>query len=225
MTENDFAEAFRLCRPLAEQGNPAAQSSLGTMYAGGHSVPQNDAEAVAWSERGPSKATLWGKMSLGEMYMGGRGVAQNDAEAVAWFRKAAEQGDAAGEAQLGLMYEQGGGVATDFVEAAKWYRKGAEQGDTFTQGVLGEMYQEGRVVPQDYVLAHMWLNLAARDGSEDFKEKARQVSCKNDPRPDRRSAAARAGVEAYEIETPQARIDRPVDKRRASHPLPQAAFN
>jgi len=42
----DYAAALRLWRPLAEQGNPAAQYNLGVMYREGQSVPQDDAEAV-----------------------------------------------------------------------------------------------------------------------------------------------------------------------------------
>ncbi len=35
-------------RVLAEQGDAAAQSDLGAMYANGQGVPQDDTEAVRW---------------------------------------------------------------------------------------------------------------------------------------------------------------------------------
>ena len=44
----DYATAFRLYRPLADQGNASAQDNLGLMYAKGEGVPQNNAEAVKW---------------------------------------------------------------------------------------------------------------------------------------------------------------------------------
>jgi TPR repeat protein len=44
----DFATALRLLRPLAEQGDAAAQYNLGQMYLLGHGVPKNNAEAVTW---------------------------------------------------------------------------------------------------------------------------------------------------------------------------------
>lgn len=44
----DYATAYRLWRPLAEQGLAEAQSGLGAMYANGHGVTQDYAAAVAW---------------------------------------------------------------------------------------------------------------------------------------------------------------------------------
>src|SRR5208283_3673711 len=37
----DYAEAVRLCRPLAEHGDARAQTSLGGMYCNGQGVPQD----------------------------------------------------------------------------------------------------------------------------------------------------------------------------------------
>ena len=44
----DYAMALREFRPLAEQGNAAAQFSLGLMYANGEGVPEDDIQAYAW---------------------------------------------------------------------------------------------------------------------------------------------------------------------------------
>jgi len=44
----DYATALRLLRPLADQGNAAAQTKLGLMYENGYGVSQNFAEAVKW---------------------------------------------------------------------------------------------------------------------------------------------------------------------------------
>ena len=41
---DEFAETLK----LAEQGNALAQSNLGTMYADGDGVPENDKTAVMW---------------------------------------------------------------------------------------------------------------------------------------------------------------------------------
>ncbi len=48
ITKEDFAKAFQLCKPLAEQGDADAQFNLGVMYASGHGVPQDYAEALSW---------------------------------------------------------------------------------------------------------------------------------------------------------------------------------
>src|SRR5450759_1054345 len=44
--KGDYATALRLLRPLADQGNAAAQYNLGVMHANGQGVPQNYAEAA-----------------------------------------------------------------------------------------------------------------------------------------------------------------------------------
>jgi TPR repeat protein len=48
----DYAEALRLCRPLAEQGEAAAQTTLGSMYEDGlGGLEQDEAEAVSTAGR------------------------------------------------------------------------------------------------------------------------------------------------------------------------------
>ena len=59
----DYATAERLLRPLAEQGDVAAQASLGAMYANGDGVPQDYAQAVVWYRKA---ATTRARKSLAE---------------------------------------------------------------------------------------------------------------------------------------------------------------
>ena len=44
----DYQKAFQLFEPLAEQGDARAQGKLGSLYAGGKGVPEDDAKAVHW---------------------------------------------------------------------------------------------------------------------------------------------------------------------------------
>jgi TPR repeat protein len=52
---NDHSTALRHWRPLAEQGNPAAQSNLALMYARGQGVPRDYVRAYMWSSLAASK--------------------------------------------------------------------------------------------------------------------------------------------------------------------------
>jgi len=90
----DYAEAIRLWRPLAEQGNASAQNNLGVMYDNGRGVPQDDAETVKWYRLAAKQGIARAQSNLGVMYDNGRGVPQDYAEAVKWYRLAAEQGNA-----------------------------------------------------------------------------------------------------------------------------------
>jgi hypothetical protein len=135
----DYETAYRLIKPLAEQGLPEAQFNLGLMYDKGQGVPQDYAEAVKWYRKAAE---------------------QGNAKAVKSYRKAAEQGNAEAQFNLGLMYDKRQGVPQNYAEAVKWYRKAAEQGFAEAQTNLGIMYFTGQGVPKDYVLAHMWFHLA-----------------------------------------------------------------
>ena len=56
----DYVPAFRLFRPLAEQGNPKAQTQIGTMYRKGEGMAPSPARAFMWfsvaAKRGDAKA-------------------------------------------------------------------------------------------------------------------------------------------------------------------------
>ena len=56
----DYQKAFRLLKPLAEQGLADAQFNLGWMYANGWGVPEDYVQAYAWysiaAAQGPEKA-------------------------------------------------------------------------------------------------------------------------------------------------------------------------
>jgi uncharacterized protein len=121
----DYAEALRLWRPLANQGNATAQAHLGVMYTYGRGVPQNDAQAVAWLSTSAAQGNAWGEGRLGEMYLNGQGVSQDYARAHMLFREGAEHGDSLSQDSLGYLYETGKGVPQDYVLAHMWYNLAA----------------------------------------------------------------------------------------------------
>ena len=125
----DYATAFRLWRPLADQGDADAQSNLGVMYANGQGVPQNHAEAVKWFRLAADQGYANAQYNLGLMYDNGQGVTQNHAEAVKWYRLAADQGYANAQYNLGLIYYTGQGVPQNHVQAHKWFNLAGAGGD------------------------------------------------------------------------------------------------
>src|SRR5512135_2797449 len=103
----DYAAAIKEFRPLAEQGNAAAQNDLGNAYAEGHGVARDYVQAAKWYRKAAEQGDAAGETNLGNMYAAGKGVPRNDTEAVNWYRKAADQGFAGGEYRLGMMYKKG----------------------------------------------------------------------------------------------------------------------
>lgn len=161
----DYAIAMEAFRNLAEQGDTRAQFVLGSMYAEGKGVSQDEAEAVRWYRRAGEEGLVGVQLLLGTMYDSGKGVSQDYAEAARWYRLAAEQGDARAQVNLGYMYSQGRGVSQDYAEALRWFRQAAEQGNAKGQTRLGIMYEQGYGVPQDYAEALRWYRQAAAQGN------------------------------------------------------------
>lgn len=134
----DYAAAIEEWRPLAEQGDPAAQFRLGDMYRQGRGVRRDAAEAVRWyrsaARQGHPEAQLW----LAKMYETGRGVERRDiAKAVRWLTAAAARGKVEAMRSLGERYASGDGVEPDLVTAHKWLALAARRGD-HVDGFLAE---------------------------------------------------------------------------------------
>ncbi len=89
----DYTTTLRLLRPLAEQGNPAAQTNLGLMYYEGRGAQQNSTEAVKWWRKAAEQGFAQAQYNLGLMYDEGRGLQQNYVWAHMWYNLAAKQGD------------------------------------------------------------------------------------------------------------------------------------
>lgn len=152
--KKNYNKAFKILKPLAEQGDAEAQSLLEETIA--KAVEQR-------AEQGNAEAQL----NLGNMYRNGQGVTKDYAKALKWYSLAAIQGNANAKNSLGFMYYQGYGVPQVYEEAFKWFRRAAEQGFAEAQFNLGYMYQKGIGIPQDYIIAHMWYFLSGSNGYND----------------------------------------------------------
>jgi len=83
-SRKDFATAVRLIRPLAEQGDADAQTSLGIVYNNGQGLHHDYAEAVKWFRKAAEQGHVGAQVNLSFMYEKGNGVPQDDAEAAKW---------------------------------------------------------------------------------------------------------------------------------------------
>jgi uncharacterized protein len=81
----DYVSASREFIPLAEQGDPAAQSYLGYMFETGRGVPQNYTEAAMWYRRAAEQGNSLAQYSLGLLYDRGQGVPRDIVEANKWL--------------------------------------------------------------------------------------------------------------------------------------------
>src|SRR6516162_3926902 len=87
----DYAAALQLCRPLAEQGDVRAQTSLGGMYYNGQGVQRDYAEATKWVRKAAEQGYAPAQADLGIMYWNGQGVLRDAVLAYMWLSLAAVQ--------------------------------------------------------------------------------------------------------------------------------------
>ena len=162
--KSDYANAARLFKLAADQGDAIAQFLLGVMYSEGRGVPQNYQEAVRLYRLAADQGYASAQSNLGVMYADGTGVPQNYQEAVRLYRLAADQGYAMAQYNLGVMYDNGTGVPQNYQEAVRLYRLAADQGYASAQYNLGLSYTQGTGVPQNYQEAVRLYRLAADQG-------------------------------------------------------------
>ncbi len=92
MKQGNFAIAYCLWHPLAEQGDQEAQYNVGWMYHNGYGLSINDSQALAWWLKAASRGSIDAHHALGELYANGQGVEKNPAIALGWFIAAALKG-------------------------------------------------------------------------------------------------------------------------------------
>jgi uncharacterized protein len=137
----DYAEALKLLRPAALQGDARAQVQLGSMFVLGQGVAVNNAEAVKWYRLAAAQGDAEAQWRLGDMLQEGVASSAPDyAEAVKWYRLAAAQGNAEGQVALGGMYEKGRGVPQDYGRAHMWFNLASAS----SAGANGVTYAEMR---------------------------------------------------------------------------------
>ncbi len=142
----DHAAAFPVFLRLAEAGDPAYQSLVGSAYSEGMGVPQNYQEAVRWMRRAAEQGYAVAQFNLGSMYSRGEGTLQDYREAVRWYRKATTQGDVDAMTNLGAIYFNGEGVPKDLIRAHMWSNLAAAAGDTH-KGVSNRDLAASKMTP------------------------------------------------------------------------------
>ena len=102
----DYEKAFRLWKPLAEQGDAGAQYNLGQMYRRGEGVPEDDAKAVYWYRKAAEQGLVEAQFNLGLRYYQGEGVLEDYVQAYAWWSIAATQGREIAKKNKGILKKQ-----------------------------------------------------------------------------------------------------------------------
>ncbi len=163
-SQGDYQKAREIWKIQADEGNPEAQSWLGSLYANGDGVEVDDANALAWYKKAAEQGHAMAQANVGAMYFMGQGTEKNIDKAIQWLTAAADNNDVNGLFNLAVLYAKGEGVDENTEYAAELYEKAAKQGHYPSQSRLGYMYAHGDGVEKDRVKAYLWLTLASQHG-------------------------------------------------------------
>ncbi len=92
MQQGNYAIAYCIWEPLAENGNSSAQYNIGWMYHNGYGLSINDEKALYWWFKSAAKGDANSHFALGDLYSQGQGVEKNLAIALGWYISAALKG-------------------------------------------------------------------------------------------------------------------------------------
>jgi uncharacterized protein len=88
----DYVTALENFQPLAEQGDPAAQLWLGSMFSSGYGVTEDDAEALRWIYASAHQGHVDAQVALGGIYFLGKDVGPNYLRSQMWMNIAYANG-------------------------------------------------------------------------------------------------------------------------------------
>jgi len=83
-----YETSMKVWLPMANEGDPVAQTYVGEIYEKGLGVQPDYREAAKWYRRAADAGNARAAVNLGYLYEQGLGVARDPAEAVAWYRRA-----------------------------------------------------------------------------------------------------------------------------------------
>ncbi|WP_082652417.1 tetratricopeptide repeat protein [Aureimonas sp. AU12] len=161
-----YLSAMRLAEPLANLGDPAAQTLLGEIYARGLGVPRDEKEAARWYGIAAKAGVAEAQFRYALMLIDGRAVERDDAAARDLMKAAADAGNPLAAFNYGQMLIQSSPTG-GFAEALGYFRKAAGSGVPDAEYALSQLYAYGRGTERaDDGEARRWLTEAARSGHD-----------------------------------------------------------
>jgi len=160
-----YLTAMELALPRAQLGDPAAQTLLAELFAGGLGVARNMDDAAFWYKQAAESGDASAQFKYGLMLLEGRYVEPDRAKAEELMKKAADAGNAFAQfnhAQI-LVSEKPGDAG--IFEALPYFEKAAEQGVADAQYALAQIYRNTDGIPDEKrARARELMEKAARAG-------------------------------------------------------------
>lgn len=162
----DTADARRIWRELAEDGDVVAMRLLGMLHHRGEGLTRDPANAARWYRRAADRGDAPAQLALGRLHEQGLGVRRDLEQAADLYRAAMNGGSARAAFELALMHETGRGVPRDRETWLRLLRVAAFRGLPEAQLALGRYYQDQDNTDGHHVRAHAFFIFARESARE-----------------------------------------------------------
>ncbi|UIJ70875.1 tetratricopeptide repeat protein [Aurantimonas sp. HBX-1] len=160
-----YLSALKIAEPLANLGDPAAQTLLGEIYSRGLGVPQDLQAAAKWYEAAAGSGSAEGQFRYAMMLLDGTAGKEDLAQARDLMKAAADKGLPLAQYNYAQMLIEAAPNA-GFEEATPLFEKAANAGVPDAQYAMAQIYAYGRGVTADVARARAWLRAAAINGQD-----------------------------------------------------------
>jgi TPR repeat protein len=167
----NIAQAIKLFKKAAAEGNAEGARRLGDLYMEGFYIEPDYAESMQWFNKAAAQGDVEAELTLGNLYINPPlgfqkvGIQKDYAAAMKWRQKAAAQGDSYADYQIGQSYQLGMGAQQNGAEAMCWFQKAAALGFYSAEVQIGVLYEGGAGgIPKDYAAAMQSYQKAAAKG-------------------------------------------------------------
>ena len=152
----EYSDAIRQFKPIAENGDQTAQLYVGVMLLFGQGTETDYPKARQWLEASSSQGNTFADYYLGIIYHKGLGIPKRTYTASQYLGKAAAAGVADANYFLGAMYRSGDGVSKNIYISIKYLKAAAEKNSADAANALGEIFELGEGVPKNSDEAGVW---------------------------------------------------------------------
>jgi hypothetical protein len=174
MWSGDYVAAIAMLSPMAEAGEPEAQTLVAGLHAEGWGLPQDYAKAREWLTKAAPKHPP-AAYQLARFYDNGWGVDADPAEAQTWYRSAADRGHAEAMGRLGYLIANETGERRDPKAAFALFERAAEEGHSHALYWLGRLIEQDKIGGRPFEEALDLYRKSARDGERDAQLRMGQL--------------------------------------------------
>jgi TPR repeat protein len=119
----NFAHAFKLLSPIADEGNVEAMYRMAIMLQNGLGCQTSTEKAFTYMQSAAFKDYPLAQHAYGFMFFEGECTEKDIDKSIEWFTKAANQGLMGSATTLAMIYEEGKLVPQDLEKSQYWYKK------------------------------------------------------------------------------------------------------